>query len=113
MGKGAVFQGIGRSTMAGVTRAAAHLSAEEVLRRWKQDPRTHRRQRWLIMYQALVDRSFAEQIAKHGGVSTATVHQLISAYNRRGVAAVETPGKGGRRNQYLTREQERAFLQPY
>jgi transposase len=99
--------------MAGVTRAAAHLSAEEVLRRWKQDPRTHRRQRWLIIYQALVDPREAEQIAKHCGVSTATVHQLISAYNRRGVAAVETPGKGGRRNQYLTLEQEQQFLAPF
>jgi transposase len=99
--------------MAGITRAAAHLSAEEVLRRWKQDPRPHRRHRWLIMYRALVDPREAAQIAKHCGVSTATVHQLISAYNRRGVAAVETPGKGGRRNQYLTREQEQAFLAPF
>jgi hypothetical protein len=98
--------------MAGVTRAATHLSAEEVLRRWKQDPRTHRRQRWLIIYQALVDPREAAQIAKHCGVSTATVHQLISAYNRRGVAAVETPGKGGRRHGYLSLEQEQAFLAP-
>jgi transposase len=65
------------------------------------------------MYQALVDPREAAQIAKYCGVSTATVHQLISAYNRRGVEAVETPGKGGRRNQYLTLEQERVFLQPY
>lgn len=99
--------------MAGVTRAAAHLSAEEVLRRWKQDPRTHRRQRWLIMYQARVDPREAAQMARHCGVSTATVHQLISASNRHGVAAVETPGKGGRRNQYLTLEQEQAFLAPF
>jgi len=98
--------------MAGVTRAAAHLSAEEVLRRWKLDPRPHRRQRWLIMYQALVDPREAGQIAKHCGVSTATVHQLISTYNRRGVEAVETPGKGGRRYGYLSLEQERAFLAP-
>src|SRR5215467_5748660 len=113
MERGAVFQGIGRRTMAGVTRAAADLSAEEVLRRWKQDPRTHHRQRWLIMYQALVDRSFAAQIARHCGVSTATVQQLLSAYNRRGVAAVETPGQGGHRTQYLTLEQEQAFLAPF
>jgi transposase len=99
--------------MAGVTRAATHLSAEEVLRRWKQDPRTHRRQRWLIIYQALVDPREAAQIAKHCGVSTATVHQLISAYNRRGVAAVETPGKGGRRHGYLSLAQEQAFLAPF
>jgi hypothetical protein len=96
--------------MAGVTRAAAHLSAEEVARRWKQDPRPHRRQRWLIIYQALVDPRTAEQIAKHCGVAPATVHQLISASNRRGVAAVETPGKGGRRHQYLTLEQEQEKL---
>lgn len=99
--------------MATVTRAAAHLSAEELARRWKYDPRPHRRQRWLIIYQALVDPREAAQIAKHCGVSTATVHQLISAYNRRGVAAVETPGKGGRRNQYLTLEQEQEFLAPF
>lgn len=99
--------------MAGVTRAAAHLSAEEVLRRWKLDLRPHRRQRWLIIYQALVDPREAWQIAKHCGVSTATVHQLISAYNRRGVEAVETPGKGGRRSGYLSLEQEQAFLAPF
>src|SRR5713226_4234359 len=31
----------------------------------------------------------------------------------RGVAAIETPGKGGRRHQHLTLEQERAVLQPF
>src|SRR2546427_2077817 len=43
-------------------------------------------------------------------VSKAMVHQVISTYNRLGIAAVETPGKGGRRHDYLTLEQERAFL---
>jgi transposase len=96
-----------------ITRAATHLPPQTVLERLQAELRPHRRQRWLIIYQALVDPREAAQIAKHCGVSTATVHQLISAYNRRGVEAVETPGKGGRRNQYLTLEQERAFLQPY
>jgi len=41
------------------------------------------------------------------------VHQVISTYNRFGVAAVETPGKGGRRHQYLTLEEEKAFLAPF
>ena len=99
--------------MAGVPRAAAHLSAEEVGRRWKHDPRPHRRQRWLIISQALVDPRTAEQIAKHCGVAPATVHQLISAYNRRGVAAVETPGKGGRRQPSLTLEHAQDFLAPF
>ena len=78
--------------MAGVTRAAAHLSVEEVTRRWKHDPRPWCRQRWLIISQALVDPREAAPIAKHGGVSSPTVHHLIWASNRRGVAALETPG---------------------
>lgn len=96
-----------------ITCAATHFSPEAVLERLQAERRPHRRQRWLIIYQALVNPREAAQIAKDCGVSTATVHQLISAYNRRGVEAVETPGKGGRRNQYLTLEQERVFLQPY
>jgi len=96
-----------------MTCAATHLPPQAVLERLQAERRPHRRQRWLIIYQALVDPREAAQIAKHCGVSTATVHQLISAYNRRGVEAVETPGKGGRRHQYLTLEQERVFLQPF
>jgi len=38
---------------------------------------------------------------------------VIASYKQGGVAAIETPGKGGRRHQYLTLDQERAFLQPF
>ena len=99
--------------MARITRAAAHLSLEEVKDRLRNDPRAWCRERWLIIYNALVDPRKAENIAKHCGVSKATVHQVISTYNRFGVKAVETAGKGGRRHQYLTLEAERAFLAPF
>ena len=96
-----------------VTRAAAHLPAEEVKRRMTHDPRFWCRQRWLIIYQALIAPRKAEEIATHTGASLTTVRRVISTYNRFGVAAVETPGTGGRRHEYLTLEQERAFLQPF
>lgn len=96
-----------------ITRAVAHLPAEEVKRRMTRDPRFWRRQRWLIIYQALIAPRKAEEIATHTGVSVSTVRRVISTYNRLGVAAVETPGTGGRRHEYLTLEQERAFLQPF
>src|SRR5947207_15641321 len=99
--------------MARITRAAAHLTVEEVKNRMRTDPRPLYRQRWLIIYNALVQPRKAEEIARHCGVSKATVHQVISAYNRLGVAAVETPGKGGRRHQYLRREEEEQFLAPF
>ena len=96
--------------MARITRAAAHLTVEEVKTRMKTDPRPLCRQRWLIIYNALVEPRKAEEIARHCGVSKATVHDVISTYNRLGVAAVETAGKGGRRHQYLTLEEEEQFL---
>ena len=99
--------------MARVTRAAAHLSLEEVKTRLKTDPRPWCRQRWLIIYNALVEPRKAEEIARHCGVSKATVHEVISTYNRLGAAAVETAGKGGRRHQYLTLEEEAQFLAPF
>lgn len=99
--------------MSRVTRAAAHLSVEEVKERARTDERYWCRQRWLIISTALVDPRPAAQIAKHVGVSTDTVHQVISKYNRFGVAAVETVGKGGRRNEYLTLEHERQLLAPF
>jgi transposase len=99
--------------MARVTRAAAHLTLEEVKIRMRTDPRALYRQRWLIIYNALAQPRKAEEIARHCGVSKATVHQVISTYNRWGVIAVETPGKGGRRHQYLTLEEEVQFLTPF
>jgi transposase len=45
--------------------------------------------------------------------TVAMVHQVISTYNRFGVEAVETPGKGGRRHQYVTLAEEQAFLAPF
>jgi transposase len=96
-----------------ITRAAAHLSLEEVKKRMTTEPRPLYRQRWLIIYNALVEPGKAENIARHCGVSKATVHAVISSYNRLGVAAVETPGKGGRRSGYLSLAEERAFLAPF
>jgi len=106
-------QGRREEEMARVTHAATHLDREEVKNRLKTDPRSWCRQRWLIIYNALVEPRKAEEIARHCGVSKATVHQVISIYNRVGAAAVETAGKGGRRRQYLTLEEEKEFLAPF
>src|SRR5207245_10563793 len=105
----------GRKPVVGtrVTRAAAHVTVEEVKRRMKMDPRSWVRERWGIIYHALMSRSLAEEIARDTGVSVTTVRRVISTYNRLGLAAIETPGKGGRRHEYMSLEQERSFLQPF
>ena len=99
--------------MARITQAAPHLSVEEVKTRLQLDPRPFLRQRWLIIYNALVDPREASEIAKHTGTSVAMVHRVIASYNRFGVGAVETPGKGGRRRQSMTWQEEQAFFVPF
>ena len=99
--------------MARITRAAGHLTTEEVKTRMRTAPRPLYRQRWLIIYNALVAPRKAEEIARHCGVSKATVHALISTYNRLGSSAVETVGKGGRHNELLSWQQERELLTPF
>ena len=96
-----------------ITRAAAHLSVDVVKAKLQLAANLTQRRRWLIVYTALVDPRPASQIALHTGVSLATVRLVISTYNRLGPAALDTPGKGGRRNEYLTVAEEQAFLAPF
>jgi|SRR5690242_10716031 len=99
--------------MSRVTKAAPHLSAEEVKKRMLTASKPLYRQRWMIIYQALVDPQTAGAIALHCGVGKVTVQHLISQYNRFGTSVVETAGKGGRRKAYLPLEQEKQFLEPF
>jgi transposase len=96
-----------------ITRAASHLSVEEVKERMNTEVRPWVRQSWWIIYNALVAPRKAQEIALHTGVSVTTVHRVVSLYNRLGAAALETPGKGGRRNEYLRLPEEKAFLAPF
>jgi transposase len=96
-----------------ITRAASHLSVDEVKERMNTDARPWVREHWWIIYNALVAPRKAEEIALHTGVSATTVHRVISIYNRLGPTALETPGKGGRRHEYLTLQEEKEFLAPF
>ena len=92
---------------------------EEVKQKIKTATSFRRQQKWLIVYNALVDPREAAQIALHTGTTERTVHQVISDYNRKGAEAIseaaslretETPGKGGRRRGYMSLESEKIFL---
>ena len=96
-----------------ITGAASHLSADEVKDRMKTERRPWVRQHWWIIYTALVAPRKAEEIALQTGVSTTTVHRVISRYNRLGPTVIEQSTKGGRHHEYLSLQQEQAFLQPF
>lgn len=96
--------------MSRVSHAAPYLDVAAVKQKLKTSRSFWSRQKWLVVYNALVDPRPASAIAQHIGVSVGTVHKVISQYNRKGPAALENPGKGGRRNYNLTLEQEKEFL---
>ena len=96
-----------------ITRAASHLSVDEVKERMRAEARPWVRHHWWIIYNALVAPGKAEEIALHTGVAATTVHRVISTYNRLGPAAIDQSEKGGRHHEYLTIEQEQALLQPF
>ncbi|CAA9338783.1 hypothetical protein AVDCRST_MAG94-2217 [uncultured Leptolyngbya sp.] len=99
--------------MTRVSRVATHLSEAQVKAKLNSAANFRQQQKWLVVYNALVDPRPAEAIAKHTGTSLRTVHQVVSDYNRFGSAAIETPGKGGRRRSYLSWEAEVNFLAPF
>jgi len=57
--------------------------------------------------------SSAAQIAQLLGWSTATVHVLHSRWAKEGDAVFDLRGRGGRRHQYLSPEQEQELLAPF
>jgi transposase len=99
--------------MGKVTKSIPHLSKEEIQSKIKTTVGFWRVQKWLVIWNALVDPRPAGEIALHTGLAEQSVHNLISNYNRLGPEAVEGPGKGGRRRCYLSWEEEAAFLETF
>jgi transposase len=99
--------------MGKITKSSAHLSKEEIQAKIKTTVGFWRVQKWLVIWNALVDPRPAGDIALHTGLAEQSVHNLISRYNRLGPEAVEGPGKGGRRRYYLSWDKEVVFLESF
>lgn len=99
--------------MSQVTQAFPHLELERVKRKLKQANKYWERQKWLVIYNAMIDPRPAADIARQAGVSKGFVRRVIQQYNRQGEVAVSTPGKGGRRNCYLSWEQEQQLIESF
>lgn len=99
--------------MARVTRVAPHLTLDEVKQKLDTATKPWLRQRWLVIYTALLNPRPAEEIAGQIGVSRPFVSKISSRYKRFGPQGLETVGPGGRRNQYLSKDAEATFLAPF
>ncbi|GFE72342.1 IS630 family transposase [Chroococcus sp. FPU101] len=96
--------------MSRVSRVLPHLTAEEIQEKIRTTDNHRKQQKWWIVYNALVAPRPAQEIALHTGTTLRTVHQVISDYNRMGVAAIEKPKTENRKRAYLSLEEERDLL---
>lgn len=99
--------------MSKVTKAKDYLNNEELEKKIKQTVGFWRVQKWLIVYNAVNFPRKSEEIANHLAVSKSLVNKTISEYNRKGASSIDTIGKGGRKNSYMTLEEENTFISSY
>src|SRR5713226_1008399 len=99
--------------MSRLTRAANHLTVEQVKEKLKEAKDVVQYKRWLIVYNALIAPRRASEIAELLAVSRDSVHQMIGRYNREGPQALETQRAGGRYHSTLSLSEEQAFLAPF
>jgi transposase len=67
----------------------------------------------MLIRHALVEPQPARVLATRFGLSPQTVRNLLTAYRQRGLAGIETPGRGQRQRAYLSLEEERQLLQDF
>jgi len=99
--------------MGDLTRAANHLTLEQVKEKMKEAKDPRQLVRWQIVYTALIQPRKAEEIATCVGASKSLVQKMISRYNRGGTQSIEIKSCGGRYHEYLTKEEEEQFLAPF
>jgi transposase len=96
-----------------VTRAADHLSVDELDQRIKQTTHHWHRLAWQVILTAHEDPRPAAVIARQFHVSQAFVHKVIARYNRDGPDAIQPPPPVEPRHCYLSRDEEQQFLEPF
>jgi hypothetical protein len=75
------------------TTIAEHLSLDEVKMKLQMMAGSIKIQKWLVIYNAIVDPRPISEIAKHTGLSEASVLRIIADYNKRGPEAIEASNK--------------------
>ncbi len=74
--------------MSGV-HVAGHLSVDEIKMKMQMSAGFLKFQKWLVIYNFLVDPRPIAEIAKHTGLSESSVYRIISEYNTEGPEAID------------------------
>lgn len=72
---------------------AGYLSADEVRMKMRMSAGALRFQKWLVIYNLLVDPRPLGEIARHTGLSESSVYRIIAEYNNVGPESIESIGQ--------------------
>jgi hypothetical protein len=75
---------------------ASYLSADEVRMKMRMSGGFFRFQKWLVIYNLLVDPRPLVEIARHTGLSESSVYRIIAEYNNGGPESIESIGNMSR-----------------
>ncbi len=88
------------------TRVAGHLSVDEIKMKMKMSAGFLKFQKWLVIYNVMVDPRPIAEIAMHTGLSESSVYRIIAEYNNEGPDTIEALRGMGSPSWY---EQARSF----
>lgn len=66
-----------------------HLSIDEIKMKMQMSSGFLKFQKWLVVYNFIVDPRPVSEIAKHTGLSESSVRRIISEYNDKGPESIE------------------------
>lgn len=76
---------------------AGFLSVDEVKMKMRMSSGFLKFQKWLVIYNLLVDPRPLVEIARHTGLSEASVYRIVAEYNNGGPESIDTLGRMGRK----------------
>jgi len=85
---------------------ADHLSADEIRMKMRMSTGFLKFQKWMVIYNLLVDPRPLAEIARHTGLSESCVYRIIAEYNNGGPDSIDTISKMGHHTWF---EQPRAY----
>ncbi len=75
--------------MIDVERLKGHMSADQIKMKMWTTAGFRKVQKWLVIYNILVDPRPVAEIAKHTGLSEGSVYRIIADYNKMGPEGLE------------------------
>jgi len=96
-----------------VVNVKKHLSDVEIENRIREVVGLWRVKRWQIIKHAMLSPCPAKTLSLIYGMSIGGVNNLISQYNKVGIKAIDTVGKGRRQRAYMPHDKEKDFLSPF